>query len=79
MPNQFGGITRTTIAVTNVTRAMAATMTALGTANPVGCSRAAATTDLYVFVTWPDTDRTGPVILRVLEDCADMLVKLSFY
>lgn len=79
MPNRFGGITRITIAVTNVTRAMAATMTALGTANPVGCSRAAARTDLYVLVIWPDADRTGAVILCMLEHCADILVKLSFY
>lgn len=79
MPNRFGGTTRTTIAIANVTKAMAATMTALGTANPAGCTRAAATTDLYVLAIWPDTDRAGPMILCMLEDCADMLVKLSFY
>ena len=49
-PNRLGGITRTTTAITNVMRATATAMTALGTANPAGCSRAAATTDLYVFV-----------------------------
>ena len=78
-PNRFGGITRTTTAVTNVTKATAATMTTLGTANPAGCSRAAAATDLYVFATWPDANRAGAVILCMLEHCADMLVKLSFY
>jgi hypothetical protein len=79
MPNRFGGTTRTTTAITNVTKAMAATMTALGTANPAGCTRAAATTDLYVMAIWPDADRAGPMILCMLEDCVDMLVKLSFY
>ena len=79
MPNRFGGITRTTTAVTNVMKAMAATMTTLGTANPAGCSRAAPTTDRYVLVIWPDADRTGPMIVCMLEDCADMMVELSFY
>jgi hypothetical protein len=80
-PNRLGGITRTTTAITNVMRATATAMTALGTANPAGCSRAAATTDLYVFVAWPDASRTGAVILCMLEleHCADMLMKLSFY
>ena len=80
-PNRFGGITRTTTAITNVMRATATAMTALGTANPAGCSRAAATTDLYVFVAWPDANRIGAVILCMLEleHCADMLMKLSFY
>jgi hypothetical protein len=75
-PNMLGGMTRTTTAVTNVTKAMAATMTTLGTANPAGCTRAAATTDRYVLATWPDADRKGPMIACMLEDCADMLVKL---
>lgn len=79
MPNTFGGITRTTTAVTNVANATAATMTALGTANPAGCTRAAATIDLYVLATWPDADRTGPMMVCMLEDCADMLMKLSFH
>ena len=79
MPNRFGATTRTTTAVTNVRKATAATMTALGTANPAGCSRAAPTTDLYVLAIWPDADRTGPMIVCMLEDCVDMLVKLSFY
>jgi hypothetical protein len=79
MPNRFGGTTRSTTAVTNVMKATAATMTALGTANPAGCSRAAPTTDLYVLAIWPDADRTGPRIVCMLEDCVDMLVKLSFY
>jgi hypothetical protein len=72
MPNRFGATTRTTSAVTNVTKATATTITALGTANPAGCSRAAATKDR-------DVDRMDPMILCMLEDCADMLVKLSFY
>jgi hypothetical protein len=77
-PNRFGGITRTTTAVTNVTKATAATITALGTANPAGCSRAAATTDRDALATWPNADRTGVVILCMMEHCADMLMKLSF-
>jgi hypothetical protein len=79
MPNRFGGTTRTTIAITNVTRATATAMTALGTANPAGCSRAAAATDLYLLTIWPDADRADSVIFCMLEDCADMLLKLAFY
>jgi hypothetical protein len=79
VPNRFGGITRTTIAVTNVTKATATAITALGTAKPAGCSRAAATKDRDVLAIRPNADRAGPVILCMLEDCADMLVKLSFF
>jgi hypothetical protein len=77
-PNRLGGITRTATAVTKVTNAMAATMTVLGPANPAGCTRAAATTDLDVLATWPNADPTGLKILRMGEDCVDMLVNALF-
>jgi len=79
VPNRFGGITRSTTAVTNVTKATATAITALGTAKPAGCSRAAATRDRDVPAIRSNVDRADPMILCMLEDCADMLVKLSFY
>jgi hypothetical protein len=47
-PNRLGGIDGTMTDATNVRRTMAVTMTALGTATPAGCARAAATTDREV-------------------------------
>lgn len=52
-PNRPGGSTRTMSAATNVKSRTAVMITTLGTANPAGCTRAAAAADLDMLFAWP--------------------------